>query len=525
MNQHLQRKRILSITLGYDQDSYMVPNEDAIHACLHLPKHATATDRLLPLPSGEFDIQTLLDQLPSGWTPDLVFVSSSLAMVPHTAIPRGLERLDCPTVMKLTDSHHSPRPIQKLIDFARLVNCQYHWTIYNRHHLHFFKAAGLSHPFWMPGSIAIPAYDETELAKARSRTEKPYGVVFCGHVNPTHFYRTALIERLQARGLEISVIGRPSYTDYLKAFTEAKIVLNFSLNGDLNRRLFEILLAGGFVLTDRLAPESGLPVLFEEGKHLESYSSETELVNQIHYYLDHPDEAMAIAQQGHRRLVANYHPDTMRLAFWNYVVNQQPLADEFLVTDDRRLLTSVERPVLGDRIALYELIQDLQRLNLTLKVLYYQGTHSALLSDGQDLYRTKIVSAATPEELAAHQTSPFQVILIDVPPNADALQALLKSLNPYLYTNALLILVGRNSRQFDALLKSYQLLPLSKLETAIAFSSQQAYSVYYQASKVVPDAASPAVQLRLPVRGEYSLDRPSLPARIVRKAKALLSVK
>jgi hypothetical protein len=40
-------------------------------------------------------------------------------------------------------------------------------------------------------------------------------------------------------------------------YAESLACFNASLNGDLNFRVFEVLSAGGCLLTDRLAPEAG----------------------------------------------------------------------------------------------------------------------------------------------------------------------------------------------------------------------------------------------------------------------------
>jgi hypothetical protein len=54
------------------------------------------------------------------------------------------------------------RPIRRLVNYARRVGCQYHWTsYYARHHMHFFRAAGLPNVFWMPGSIHGPVHPDS----------------------------------------------------------------------------------------------------------------------------------------------------------------------------------------------------------------------------------------------------------------------------------------------------------------------------------------------------------------------------
>jgi spore maturation protein CgeB len=81
------------------------------------------------------------------------------------------------------------------------------------------------------------------------------------------------------------------------------------LNGDLNLRVFEVISSGGFLLTDRLAPQSGIDLLFEDGKHFVSFSNIDDLTEKIRYFLQHPEEAFAIARNGCQHYWENYAPE------------------------------------------------------------------------------------------------------------------------------------------------------------------------------------------------------------------------
>ena len=47
-----------------------------------------------------------------------------------------------------------------------------------------------------------------------------------------------------------------------RIYSESKIVLNASINGDLNMRVFEALTSGALLVTDRI--ENGLDTLFAQ---------------------------------------------------------------------------------------------------------------------------------------------------------------------------------------------------------------------------------------------------------------------
>ncbi|MBF0180246.1 MAG: glycosyltransferase [Magnetococcales bacterium] len=63
----------------------------------------------------------------------------------------------------------------------------------------------------------------------------------------------------------------------------------------LTDRIFNVLLSGGFLLTDRTA---ALLELFEEGRDLETFGSLEELADKVAFYLAHPAPREAIARRG-----------------------------------------------------------------------------------------------------------------------------------------------------------------------------------------------------------------------------------
>ena len=74
--------------------------------------------------------------------------------------------------------------------------------------------------------------------------------------------------------------------------------LNGSLNGDLNMRVFEVLSAGGFLLTDRVSQQAGLELLLRSGQDCETYEEAEELFDKLAFYRRSPAAALQIAEQG-----------------------------------------------------------------------------------------------------------------------------------------------------------------------------------------------------------------------------------
>ncbi|BAU11440.1 hypothetical protein LEP3755_19340 [Leptolyngbya sp. NIES-3755] len=484
--------RILSLTRDYPRAISLRSHHDLMYACLNPPESAIDG---IKLPSGRFAIEQWLAQLPSEWQqPDCVHISSSLGIFTQPpVIPIGLSRLNCPTVMKLSDSHFRHRPIQSLIEYAQEVGCQYHWTAYDRHHLHFFREAGLSNPFWMPGAFSIAPYEPT------IAPQKRYDVLFCGNNSPTdHARRAKLLATLETAGVDLTV-ARKSYTDSLDAYTAAHIVFNCSLNGDLNRRVYEVLMAGGFLLTDRLAAESGLTQMFQEGVHLECYGSEQELLEKVQYYLAHPDRAAQIARQGQALFMQSYYPHDLDEQFLNIVVKGQPIPALCLATDDDRThrpIQSYTSEALRDRIRIYELIHELHRCNDRLTLLAPEGDYTETLKDLRDLPRLEIVQ---PPQLAA-------IALLNCPSTKPQLQTALDQLQAQLQPNGIVLILGRTARRWDATIRALGWKPIQLQE-----SGEGACRVYQNPRIVADETIEP---LNLPIKKPLSL-----PNRLVFTAK------
>jgi hypothetical protein len=90
-------------------------------------------------------------------------------------------------------------------------------------------------------------------------------------------------------------------------YGHSKLVLNASINGDLNMRVFEAMAAGAMLVTNRIG--NGLADLFEEGTHYVGYSSTPEAMDRIAHYLDNNDERQAIAHAGQAAVLAHHTYD------------------------------------------------------------------------------------------------------------------------------------------------------------------------------------------------------------------------
>src|SRR5947208_3167798 len=100
---------------------------------------------------------------------------------------------------------------------------------------------------------------------------------------------------------------------YNKALCGAKIALCFlsKLNRDTyTRRCFEIPATKTLMLSEY---SNDLATLFAEGSEIEFFRSISELVDKATYYVTHPEERLAMAEAGFRRVVEDGHDVRSRM--------------------------------------------------------------------------------------------------------------------------------------------------------------------------------------------------------------------
>jgi spore maturation protein CgeB len=94
--------------------------------------------------------------------------------------------------------------------------------------------------------------------------------------------------------------------EYLERFRTAAINVNLwngTSEGTINSQHFEITAAGGFLLCQ---DHSDVEMFFDIGKECDTFHSTDELLEKIHYYLQHADRRQQIAQAGQRRTLRDH---------------------------------------------------------------------------------------------------------------------------------------------------------------------------------------------------------------------------
>ncbi len=424
----LQPKELVILPKSASIESFDLGCSDMrrIIACPNAPIAAVKAGQAISVPSGTFDVELIQAQLPDTFQPDFVSLSARVM----TFIPRGLEKFNCPKVMKIGDTfHYGDGSLSGIIRYCQMLDCDYHWTYQSVHHLHFFIESGLKNVFWLPATIVIDPYVPL------NATQISNTIVFRGSESELHCYRRFILQRLQSAFIPIDIQSKP-YRTCLEDYAKAHIVINCSLNGDSNRRVFEVLMAGGFLISDRISFQTGLYTLFQEGVHFEGYGNESELIEKIQYYLTHPEKAKQIAATGQQKLLECYSQQAAQQNLYRYVIHNE-IAAPFRVEHDTRIQAIQTDSTLKLRIKLYELIQELHRVYRSLNLLYHNGENAALASDLADLPRLNVIDSNLAESTIA------QIVLIDASNSLHTLQQKIRAVDRSLDQAGFLIVVGQ----------------------------------------------------------------------------------
>jgi hypothetical protein len=330
-------------------------------------------------PVGVYDLKAALASqgLPTRY--DLVVVYADASGM---NFPLNLDAFDCPKALVVGDTHHLKSPLRQMIEYARDARFDLVASICNRQHLRWFSAAGFSRVAWFPG-LAIRHIPRP------FRPERKQQLGFVGQSGSRHVRRARLIELLRSSGVPIA--GSTGSRDLTAdVYAESVASFNASLNGDFNFRVFEVLSAGGCLLTDRLAPEAGLELLLDEDVHYLAYDTPEELIDKARYLLAQPDRALTLAHAGNAAFVQSMLPAGRAEDFLGWIF-QDRLADLYRVPPQ----PGASDPAINlmDRLCIYETLQQLHLERERPRVLFDPAVPKIYRADATDLPRLETTVA------------------------------------------------------------------------------------------------------------------------------------
>lgn len=271
------------------------------------------------------------------------------------ALPLGIDRASCLRVAYLVDVHLD---LEARLDLASLFDLVF---VAQRDYVGAFNERGFTNSHWLP----LACDPVTHYVPGLARDIDLGFIGKLGQVGTSrHELLTTILPSFQTN--EYRRFYKPSEMGAL--YSRSKIVLNASINGDLNMRVFEAMASGALLITDRI--QNGLADLFVEGKHYVAYSRAEEARHRITYYLQHEYERRAIARAG-QDLVFAHHTYRHR---WAEIVARIATMAEMCATRaslSRGEYTLAYAKVLSSRRDPLGLIQLMRRDGFTLPLGFY----------------------------------------------------------------------------------------------------------------------------------------------------------
>jgi|GEM_PF-600870 len=370
----------------FEQQRYPIFSHDEFYITSSKYQHPNVIN--LPL-GASFDVSELLKKLPPNWYPDL-FIAKVDSF--FNIVPRNVACLKCPKVLILGDTQHGVDPLNRMIAYAKSENYDFYITDHKRHHLWYYWLAGLTNLYWLPGLFLNPPDPGFEQQPWQSsnlnKTVFNQKIVFIGQAGRHHPRRQRIIKYAQ-KYIPGFIYGQLPQKDSFKAFTEANISLNISLNGDLNLRIFEILAAGSFLLTDQLTDESGIDLLLKAGEEYEEFATIEELQEKIVYFSQYTNFTAKVRQRGHERYCREYTPQKIATLL-TQLLQEQPIEDRFTIKSINRIQYCQDTEFSRARISLYQVIQDFHREWENVEILLDARINLASVADFLDLPRVQV---------------------------------------------------------------------------------------------------------------------------------------
>jgi glycosyltransferase involved in cell wall biosynthesis len=141
---------------------------------------------------------------------------------------------------------------------------------------------------------------------ARQDDSTSFNISFVGNLIGRE--RVRLVQLLKSKFPDVH-IGRHFFEDMAAIYSASRLVFNRSVVDDINMRVFEALCSGSLLVTNDLSTNAQAE-LFQDGKHLVTYSGDEELLDKIRFYLRHDASRERIARAGRQEVLTSTRTDS-----------------------------------------------------------------------------------------------------------------------------------------------------------------------------------------------------------------------
>lgn len=229
-------------------------------------------------------IDSILLMLPNSFKPEVIVWLDNSAPILFT----GLEESDLPCIFYSVDTHHHA-------ELHGLIGHMFDKTfVAQKDYIDEVGTFGVQAE-WLP--LWASRWVEPSL-------EKKWGATFVGNLNARlNPERVTFFDELKNK-IDIHI----TTGQYWEIFPFSEIVVNQTVKGDLNFRVFEAMMCGATVLTERAG--NGLTELFKDGEHLVMYekNNSDEAARIIRDLLADQHRCRQIAANGRNEILKNHLP-------------------------------------------------------------------------------------------------------------------------------------------------------------------------------------------------------------------------
>jgi len=166
-----------------------------------------------------------------------------------------------------------------------------------------FENEGIS-ASWLPLACDPEVYGKGE------DVQKKYDVCFVGHVNPGWDIMDKRVDFLDAIFKEFPnfFYGQRYLGECYQKYAESRIVLNISVEDDINMRCFEAVCSGSLLATNNIKGNCFEDV-FADHIDLVSYNDVDDAIDKIKYYLQNDGDRKVIEEMGKSHVINNHTYD------------------------------------------------------------------------------------------------------------------------------------------------------------------------------------------------------------------------
>jgi hypothetical protein len=228
-------------------------------------------------------------------------------------------------------------------------------------------------------------------------------IVFIGQCGLFHPRRGRIINHLKEHISNFWAQELPQQESYV-AYNHAPISLNISLNGDLNLRVFEVIAANGFLLTDLLSDESGMNLILEEERDYRGYEGLDDLKTHISELFKNPNRIARYRRHAFDRYWQDLSPQVMVERF-RKLVSGQIIDSRFTKQSLKRIQFYDDIAFNEDRLLIYEIIQERHKHLESVQILLDATFCISSVLDFLDLPRTRLTIYGAGEKYNNHLSS------------------------------------------------------------------------------------------------------------------------